>query len=105
MRDSSQAALHEALALSHELVRVAQAGDAVKAQSLNSKRACLMRDFLDGAQPVANEDLQTMEQISNLNRMALQHLQASQRDIMLELATVTKGKLAVQAYGATRRGS
>ena len=90
MREPSHAALDQALAISLELLQVAQSGNAEKVQLLNSRRARLIRQFLDGAYPIVSEDLQTLEQISSLNRAALDHLQQNHPDAYGALADMAE---------------
>jgi hypothetical protein len=94
--------LHRALALSRELVAVAETADAAAALRLDGERMAALKEARRRLLPVDDSDREILREIMALNQRAIGLLQHSQRAKARDLDMVSVGRRALRAYSSTR---
>ncbi len=98
----ASAALQRALAISHELVAVADHGDIALTERLDAERLQLLQS-VKAAQPLREIDRAMLSEIADLNGKAIGFLEHRRRAMGRNLDMLVVGKRAAQAYSATGR--
>jgi hypothetical protein len=98
----ADAALDQALALSHKLLAAAESGDAAAAAGLDAERLPLLESARLGMAVVGAEQRQMLDEITALNDRAIGQLTHRLRGLERDLDAAAAGRRALLAYSATR---
>jgi hypothetical protein len=101
-RAEARAALERALKISRELLKVADAGDVRSTLSLDAERLLLLKSARAALEPMDENDRWVLREITELNNRALGLMEHHRRGKERAMDTVTIGRRAVVAYGATQ---
>jgi hypothetical protein len=98
----ADAALDQALALSHKLLAAAESGDAATAAGLDAERLPLLESARREMAAVGAEQRRVLDEIATLNDRAIGQLEHRLRRMERDLDTASAGRRALRAYSATR---
>jgi hypothetical protein len=98
----STMALEQALAMSRELLAVAELGDAAAAVNLDAARLELLKSARESVQMTNVNDRALLQEITQLNDEAIDHLEHHRRRQARDMDTVSAGKRAHIAYSSTQ---
>jgi len=96
------ASLARALALSHEMLVVAEKGDLQSLAALDRERMELLKSFRSGTKQVSAADQAVLRQINSTNERAIGLLEHQRRSKGRDLDMVAVGRRAVAAYADNR---
>jgi hypothetical protein len=102
MNPHPQSALHQALDVSRRLAAAAESGDSAAAMQMNAERMRLLKEARRALQPVDATDREILAEIADLNQRAIGALQHGLRRTARQLDMLSVGRRAVRAYSATR---
>jgi hypothetical protein len=94
--------LERALALSRELLAVAELGDAAAAVNLDAARLELLKSARESVQMTSANDRALLQEIAQLNDKAIGFLEHHRRSRARDMDMVSVGKRAHIAYCATQ---
>ncbi len=101
MGDAAQQSLARALAISQELVRLAESGDVAGAMALDAERIAILREVRAAAAPLSSTEQALIAEIAALNDRAVGLFEHRLRIKARELDLAAVGRRAVLAYAAT----
>jgi hypothetical protein len=101
-RPQAVAALHRALDLSQQLVRVADAGDVPQTVSLDAERLLLLQSVRQALQPMDEPHQAVLREIAVLNDQAIGLIEHHRRSKGRALDMAAVGRKAVAAYSGIR---
>jgi hypothetical protein len=94
--------LARALALSHDMLSVAENGDLQSLASLDHERMELLKSFRNGTKQVAAAEQALLDQINATNERAIGLLEHRRRSKGRDLDMAAVGRRAVAAYADNR---
>jgi hypothetical protein len=100
--DKANPGLQRALALSHEMVAVADQGDLQSLAALDRERMELLKSFRNGTRQVSAADQALIAQINATNERAIGLLEHRRRSKGRDLDMAAVGRRAVAAYADNR---
>jgi hypothetical protein len=100
-RDAAVEHLQQALAISRELVQLAESGDVARTVALNGTRRELLHAAHVALQPLGKTERSVVNEIAVLNNRALGLMEHHLRIKVREFDMAAVGRRAVVAYAAT----
>jgi hypothetical protein len=101
-RDEAAAALHQALALSQELLQAVESGDAGRVSNLDAERRRLLQSVRPALQSFDEKELTVLRTIADLNARSLGQMEHRFRSKCRDMDMLAAGRRAVRAYGSNR---
>jgi len=101
-REDTAAALQRALALSQEILAVAEAGDVHRVMSLDAERRRLLKSARDPARSLDERELSVLRTIADLNAQSLGRMEHRFRATCRDMDMLAAGRRALRAYGNSR---
>jgi hypothetical protein len=101
-RDETAAALQRALALSQEILSVAEAGDVHRLMNLDAERRRLLKSVRDGARSLDEKELSVLRTIADMNAQSLGRMEHRFRAKCRDMDMLAAGRRALRAYGNSR---
>jgi hypothetical protein len=98
-REDAAAALHGALALSHEILAVADSGDVHRVRSLDAERRRLLKSVQHVARSLDEGELSVLRTIADLNAQSLGRMEHRFRAKCRDMDMLATGRRALRAYG------
>ena len=101
-REDTAAALQRALALSQEILAVAEAGDVHRVMSLDAERRRLLQSVRDAARSLDERELSVLRTIADMNAQSLGRMEHRFRATCRDMDMLAAGRRALRAYGNSR---
>jgi hypothetical protein len=101
-RDDAAVALQRALALSQEILAVAEAGDVHRVMNLDAERRRLLKSVRDAARSLDERELSVLRTIADMNAQSLGRMEHRFRAKCRDMDMLAAGRRALRAYGNSR---
>lgn len=101
-RREASAALRHALALSREILALAERGDIQKTVSLGAERLRLLKSAREASWAVDEGERSLVNEIAELNNLAIGQMEHRRRVKERQMDTVATGRRALAAYSSTQ---
>ena len=100
--DEASAALERALELSHQLLEVAERGEAEHVIRLDAERLGLIKSARHALTPMTEKDRTVIRQITDLNAQSLGRMEHRFRATCRDMDMLAAGRRALRAYANHR---
>ncbi|MGA2342134.1 MAG: hypothetical protein ABSG29_03000 [Steroidobacteraceae bacterium] len=94
--------MQRALALSQEILSVAEAGDVHRLMNLDAERRRLLKSVRDGARSLDEKELSVLRTIADMNAQSLGRMEHRFRAKCRDMDMLAAGRRALRAYGNSR---
>jgi hypothetical protein len=101
-REAATAALQRALALSHEILAVAESGDVHRVSSLDAERRRLLKSVREIDRSLEEGELSVLRTIADVNAQSLGRMEHRFRAKCRDMDMLAAGRRALRAYGHNR---
>jgi hypothetical protein len=101
-REDAAAALQGALALSHEILAVADSGDVQRVTNLDAERRRLLKSLQHVVRSLDEGELSVLRTIADVNAQSLGRMEHRFRAKCRDLDMLGTGRRALRAYGYNR---
>lgn len=102
MNVASHPSLVHAVELSRGLLEAAQRGDLATVVDLDTRRAALLRQVLDGCTRIGPAEALLLQDIAKLNEQSLASIDEQRRATAHRLDQAKRGQRAVEAYSVVQ---